>query len=269
MTTMTRMAPTLPRTLRHVLLLAVLLATGCVWTEERRDKIDLGVDPVAGMFANSAAYKDTISAKAQYQGIAPLRVRGIGLVVGLGNNGSTNCPRNVYDSLLQSLYKQHSFTSSVVGTKNITPERLIADRDTAVVLVRGEVPPAATAGERFDISVSAWPGTETKSLRGGRLFTTDLEIYRQTAPGQSISGQMVAKAAGPLFLNPFADGDAPTKASELEGLVLGGGFVTQDRRVRLVPVCSVKQLRVSRDQFDDLGGLRGLRAPQGQMSRGC
>ena len=218
----------------HTVLLIVMFASGCVWTEERRDKIDLGVDPIAGPLANSSAYKDTIASKAQYQGIAPLRVRGIGLVVGLGKNGSTNCPRSVYGSLVQSLYKQHSFTSSVVGTKNITPERLIADRDTAVVLVRGEVPPASTVGERFDISVTAWPGTETKSLRGGRLYTTDLEIYRQTAPGQSISGQMVAKAAGPLFLNPFADGDAPTKASELEGLVLGGGFVTQDRRVRLV-----------------------------------
>jgi len=222
------------RTVLHAALLVVLLASSCVWTEERRDKIDLGVDPIAGPLANSAAYKDTIAAKAQYQGIAPLRVRGVGLVVGLGDNGSTNCPRNVYDSLVQSLYKQHAFTSSVVGTRNITPERLIADKDTAVVLVRGEVPPAATVGDRFDVSVSAWPGTETKSLRGGRLYTTDLEIYRQVASGQSISGQIVAKAAGPLFLNPFVDDDAPTKATELEGLVLGGGFVTQDRRVHLV-----------------------------------
>jgi len=215
-------------------LLVAAIVSGCVWTEERRDKMDLGVDPLAGALANSAAFKDTIASKAQYQGIAPLRVRGIGLVVGLGNNGSTNCPRSIYDGLVQSLYKQHAFTSTVVGTKTIAPERLIADKDTAVVLVRGEVPPAATAGDRFDISVSAWPGTETTSLRGGRLYTTDLEIFRQVSPGQSISGQVVAKAAGPLFLNPFSGEDAPTKATELEGLVLGGGFVTEDRRVHLV-----------------------------------
>lgn len=207
---------------------------GCVWGEESRTKIDLGVAPMAGELATSSAFRDTIASKTQYEGIAPLRVRGIGLVVGLGTNGSTNCPQNVYNTLIQNLYKQHAFTSSVVGTTNITPERLIADVDTAVVMVRGEVPAAAITGDRFDISVTAWPGTQTTSLRGGRLYTTDLEIYRQVNSGQSISGQIVAKAAGPLFLNPFADDDAPTATNELEGLVLGGGLVAQDRRVRLV-----------------------------------
>jgi len=215
-------------------LISSMATTGCVWSEERREKLDLGVEPMAASLAGSAAYHDTIGSKASYQGIAPLRVRGIGIVVGLGDRGTTTCPRSVRERLLQNLYRHHSFSSSVVGSKNIAPERLIADKDTAVVLVRAEVPPAATVGDRFDISVSAWPGTETVSLRGGRLYTTDLEIYRQVAPNESISGQSVAQAAGPLFLNPFSDQDAATKTSELEGLVLGGGHVTQDRRLRLV-----------------------------------
>jgi len=214
--------------------LVIVAGAGCIWDEEHRDKLSLGVDPVAGVLANSASFKDTIGEKTVYEGIAPLRVRGIGLVVGLGNNGSTDCPRTTYDTLVQSMYKQHSFTSSRVGSTSLSPERLIADKDTAVVLVQGEVPAAAVAGDRFDIAVSAWPGTQTKSLRGGRLFTVDLDIYRQVDQRRSISGQSVAKAAGPVFINPFVDDDAATKSDELRGVVLGGGLVTQDRRVRLV-----------------------------------
>lgn len=212
----------------------VAAAVGCIWDEERRDKMALGVDAVPGSLAESAAFKDTIGAMTLYEGMTPLRVRGIGLVVGLGTNGSTDCPRSTYDTLVQSMYKEHSFTSSTVGSKSISPERLIADKDTAVVMVQGEVPPAAVAGDRFDISVSAWPGTQTKSLRGGRLYTVDLDIFRQVNEGQSISGQTVARAAGPLFINPFVDDESATKSNELQGIVLGGGMVTQDRRVRLV-----------------------------------
>ncbi len=223
------------RSFRLSLIAAVTIAaTGCIWDEEHREKLALGVDPVAGSLADSAAFKDTIGAMTLYEGMAPLRVRGIGLVVGLGTNGSTDCPRDTYDTLVQSMYKQHSFTSKIVGTRNLSPERLISDKDTAVVMVQGEVPAAAVAGDRFDISVSAWPGTQTKSLRGGRLFTVDLEIFRQVNQGQSISGQHVATAAGPLFINPFVDDDSATKSNELQGVVLGGGLVTKDRRVRLV-----------------------------------
>ncbi len=185
-------------------MMAVLSHTGCIWLKESPQKLELGVEERLGPLAKSAAYRDTIGSKTVYQGMAPMRVRGYGLVVGLGNNGSSDCPRPVYDRLIEALYKQHSFSSSVVGSRTISPERLIRDEDTAVVLVRGEIPPGAVAGSRFDVGVMAWPGTQTKSLRGGRLYTSDLHIYTTVAPNTTLSGQMLAKAAGPVFLNPFA-----------------------------------------------------------------
>lgn len=215
-------------------MMAVLSHTGCIWLKESPQKLELGVEERLGPLAKSAAYRDTIGSKTVYQGMAPMRVRGYGLVVGLGNNGSSDCPRPVYDRLIEALYKQHSFSSSVVGSRTISPERLIRDEDTAVVLVRGEIPPGAVAGSRFDVGVMAWPGTQTKSLRGGRLYTSDLHIYTTVAPNTTLSGQMLAKAAGPVFLNPFSEGDAATQSSQLEGVILGGGLVTQDRRIRLV-----------------------------------
>ena len=207
---------------------------GCTITSQKEPRKELGVDPTASILANSAAYKDTIGSIAYFEGLAPMRVRGYGVVVGLGKNGSSDCPRPIYDRLIQNLYKQHQFSSSVVGTRNITPEQLLADLDTAVVVVQGEIPPAAVTGTRFDVYVSALPGTQTKSLRGGRLYTTDLEVFRVVTSDVSITGQVLARAAGPLFYNPFSDESSATQVNPLEAVVIGGGGAVTDRRLRLV-----------------------------------
>jgi len=136
-------------------LVSVCAYGGCTWLYEDRQKLDLGVDPALGPLANSAAYRDTIGAYTYYDGMRPMRVRGYGLVVGLGKNGSRDCPRNVYDRLVQSLYKQHEFSSNVVGVTRITPEQLIDDIDTAVVVVQGEIPYPSGAEVRFKVSHQA------------------------------------------------------------------------------------------------------------------
>lgn len=207
---------------------------GCAADGESDKKIPLGVDPSMGAFANSAAYRDTIGAYATFEGLTPMRVRGYGLVVGLGKSGSRDCPPNVYKRLVQHLHKRHRFSSTLIGVRTVSPEALIGRLDTAVVLVQAEIPPAAVRGERFDVTVSVLPGTQTKSLRGGRLFATDLEMYRQVSAAAILTGQTLAHAAGPVFLNPFSDEDSATQTNPLQGLVIGGGVATVDRRVRLV-----------------------------------
>ncbi len=220
---------------RIVLTAGVLLCvTGCTVPKDEPAKLGLGVSPTGSALTQSASFRDTIGSFAYYDGMGPMRVRGYGLVVGLGKNGSSDCPRNIYDRLVQNLYKQHRFASTVVGEKGVTPEQLIADPDTAVVIVYGEIPPAAVEGTRFDVFVSAVPGTQTKSLLGGRLFTTDLEVFRDVGPNVAITGQILAHAAGPVFINPFSDGASATKSSLLEGTVIGGGVASKERRLRLV-----------------------------------
>lgn len=212
----------------------VPLAGGCTLTEPSKQQLDYGVSPEAASLANSAAFRDTIGAFAYWDGLGPMPVRGYGLVVGLGKNGSRTCPTAVRDILVQNMLKQRGAASGRIDTPEIRPEQLIGDPDTAVVLVRGEVPPAAVMGTRFDVSVTALPGTETKSLRGGRLFTCELEVFRETAPGRTISGKTVARANGPLFLNPFAENEERASINPLEGSVILGGRVTQSRDLRLV-----------------------------------
>lgn len=222
---------------RPIALTAVVssaLTVGCQVERENKRKVELGVAAKVNSGADSASFRDTIGSLAYFEGMGSMRVRGYGLVVGLGKNGSSDCPRPIYDRLVQALYKQHRFAGGVVGEKGVTPEQMIADRDTAVVLVQGEIPPAAVEGTRFDIHVSSIPGTQTKSLRGGRLYTADLDVFRDVGGDVSITGQTLARGAGPVFLNPFSGADSATQSSELEGVILGGGVATKDRRVRLV-----------------------------------
>ncbi|MEK6799605.1 MAG: flagellar basal body P-ring protein FlgI [Planctomycetota bacterium] len=207
---------------------------GCAGRDQKKERYDLGVASRAGALAESAAYRDTLGAYGYFEGMAPLRVRGYGLVVGLGKNGAGDCPRPIHDKIVQSIVRQQRSTATVVGARELSPEALLADKDTAAVIVQGDIPAAATKGARFDVSVTALPGTQTKSLRGGRLYTTELEVFRQMPSGVSIMGKVLARASGPVFLNPFSDEQSATKSNPLEGVIVGGGVSLEDRRVRFV-----------------------------------
>lgn len=213
--------------------LILWLAAGCAAPDSTK-RPDRGVAVQDAAIANSAAYRDTIGALTYYEGLAAMRVRGHGVVVGLGKNGSRQCPKRVYDELVQSLYKQHDFTAGEIGETSIKPEQLLDSLDSAVVMVEADIPGAAVEGTSFDVSITALPGTDTKTLYGGRLYTTELRVFSQSATGGQLSGQVLAKAAGPLFLNPFVSKSSATRTSELNATILGGGRATQDRRIRLV-----------------------------------
>ena len=207
---------------------------GCIWEREDRQRVDLGVEPAEFGKEYAALFRDTIGAHSYYGGMAALPVRAYGLVVGLGKDGSRDCPKRVREQLVELLYKQRLPLESRVGVPETKPEQLIDDLDTAVVIVQGGIPRAATRGLRFDVSVQALPGTQTKSLRGGRLLPTDLNTFRVSTPGTVVTGKSMARASGPVFLNPFSDDESATKADPRQGIILGGGVVTADRQVRLV-----------------------------------
>ncbi|MHC5110874.1 MAG: flagellar basal body P-ring protein FlgI [Planctomycetota bacterium] len=216
-----------------------VLASGCsglsfIWDREDREIVDLGLreEDLAG--SDSASHRNTIGELTFYQGTGPLKVRGYGLVLGLGEMGSRDCPSHVYKELVQSMYRQHSFTEAQVGVKSMTPEELISSIDTAAVSVQAEIPAGSVSGTPIDVVVRTLPGTQTKSLAGGHLFPMELEVFRDVPERGSISGRALARAAGPIFINPFADGESATPNNPREGIILGGAVTTSDRDVRLV-----------------------------------
>jgi hypothetical protein len=111
---------------RSVLLTAGLsVLCGCpfIWETQDHTKLELGVDPQVSALAKSFAYRDTVGAYTYYAAMNALPVRGYGLVVGLGKNGSKTCPRPIYERLVQDLTKRHDFSGPVVGVTSITHRR--------------------------------------------------------------------------------------------------------------------------------------------------
>ncbi len=208
---------------------------GCTWSRKDPSQVDLGVEPSDAMASHSAAVRDTIGYHTYYEGLRPMRVRGYGLVSGLGTNGSRDCPAQIYSELVQRIHKRQQ-RANRIGVKIDTPEEMIRSLGSAVVTVYGEIPRATVAGTPFDVVVRAVPGTQTKSLRGGYLFLADLEMYHREAGRRAVTGRVLARATGPLFMNPFSDEQAATQSSPLEGIVLNGARVVEDRRLRLVLV---------------------------------
>jgi flagellar basal body P-ring protein FlgI len=184
--------------------------------------------------AESLAIKDTVGSVAWLQGMQPMKVRGYGIVVGLGESGSAECPPEIRKSLVQEMRKRHHLGSRMRGLTELHPSDLINDLDTAVVQVTANIPGAATPGDRFDVRVSILPGTQTKSLEGGYLWRCDLKRFRAAGPSASIQGKTMAHAEGPIFVNPFGpDGEPIEKADPRTGSVLGGGTVKVRRNIRL------------------------------------
>ncbi len=231
------------RVLALMVLVSLLLVSGVVgcadgafnWTALFPSDSGSTIDDTAFVdrMSSSVAYTDSIAEVAYFDGMRRLRVRGYGLVAGLGDQGSEQCPPHINKRLIQELYKRPEFTRR--SNIDVTPQQLISEKDTAVVSVEGEIPAAAIAGGRFDLMVRAVPGDQTLSLEGGWLYPCELTIYRSIGGGAWIPGKKVAEASGPVFMNPFGRGeDAATRVNLREGIVIGGGTAGEDRRVRLI-----------------------------------
>jgi len=177
--------------------------------------------------------KGTVSEFAVILGGGSLPLQAHGLIVGLGQNGSSEVPAGIYNAMSEYLSKQ-KLGSYQTRTERIPPERILVDRDTAVVLVGGSAEIGAPVGSKFDVFVSALPGTQTRSLDGGVLMPVDMSVAYGGVSDPNITAQIWGSAAGPVFINPFVDADSPEADSNLlTGRVIGGGVVTRRQPIRL------------------------------------
>ena len=204
-----------------VLLCAVVLA-GC------GDKPDIK-SPKVPLFAEG-----TIGQYGQYVGLPERTVQGYGVVVGLGKNGSFEVPEKILTYLVQYLHK-HKLGFWRHETAHLHPRRILRDLDTAVVLVRGDIPHGAPEGSRLDLQIKALDGSNTRSLAGGVLMPTELRLAvgNMAAPGGPTHTWGIG--GGEVFISPVLDHAKPAVQVELQkGRVIGGGKVTRYRPVRLM-----------------------------------
>ena len=176
--------------------------------------------------------RGTVASETAVAGLAPVVVRGYGLVVGLKETGGRLMPAEVRAMMVQELARR-GIGNPTTSPEGWTPERLLDSADTAVVVVEGVIPPGATKGTKFDLRVSALPGTDVTSLEGGRLYTTDLR------PGPLMVGsrqaKIIAEGKGNIFINPFVEPGATRRdaVNRLVGRILDGGTTKEDMPLKL------------------------------------
>lgn len=236
-----RVLPHRARLLRAALALAApaLLAVGCgefvekVPERPKQDRANpsnfvLDVDPMM---------RGTVASETVVDGLSPVVARGYGLVVALKGTGGRLMPAEVRATMIQELARRgvgNPATCPADWDPSLwTPEKLLNSADTAVVVVEGVIAPASTKDAKFDLRVSALPGTDVTSLEGGRLWTCDLR------PGPLLIGsrqaRIIAEGKGNIFINPFVEPGATRKdaVNRLVGRILDGGMVTQDLPLKL------------------------------------
>ncbi len=177
-----------------------------------------------------AVLMGTVGAEVTIRGLEPTVLSGYGLVVGLDGTGSGDVPQSIR-AVLETDMRRMGVGSELAGRlKDVTPGELIDDPNTAVVLVQALAPPGAPVGTKFDIRVSALPGSATSSLNGGMLWTTDLRAGVANPSGPDIPA--IARARGAIFLNPFAEADSTdVTRNESIGRVLDGGEMTNPQTI--------------------------------------
>lgn len=162
----------------------------------------------------------------------PLRLRGYGLVRGLGEDGSADCPTTIREYLLDYLKKELIPNDGPNARPVVSPSKLIDSLDTAVVEVTGFVPAGAPKGATFDLYVQA-VGNQTRTLEGGSLLACELKIFSPSAEGRGlVAGRTLARGAGPVFTSPTPGSDPA--AGVRKGTVLGGGVTLEARSFRLL-----------------------------------
>jgi len=217
--------PAMRSTRTVVLCCAAALLAGCGQTVRPRGFTPLRPMP-PGIQGTVGHYADLVGSNA-------MLVRGYGVVVGLGRNGSAEVPSGLKKYLTQQMLKQ-DVGSHLAGTEGLRPSRMLEDKDTAVVIVAGWIPPAAPKGTRFDLRVEALPQTQTVSLAGGTLMSTELRLALNTPAGLAGEAKTWAVAQGDLFTNPFVESVEKDNPARLRSAsVLHGGVVVKDRPLRL------------------------------------
>lgn len=173
-----------------------------------------------------APLRGTVGAEATIRGVQPTLVSGIGFVVGLNGTGGLTLPEQ-YAAHIEREMGLNGISASNRDMGRFlsgrSPRELLRDPNTAAVIIQAAMPPGANEGDSFDIYVRAINAT---SLEGGILWTTDLRIGPPSAFGDP-QARILAKARGPIFLNPFSEpGSETTGVRKTVGRVLDGATVT-------------------------------------------
>jgi hypothetical protein len=194
----------------------------------------------------------TIAEECALVSSADAPISGWGVVVGLGDKGSSEVPPELKADLTKYLKTQIKIGSASVDTEGVTIQEFLQDRDTAIVRIEAIIPPGAPKGTRVDAVVNAPARTQTVSLEGGLLLPIDLRWEQGAGGARGRYLKPLGKAEGSIFVNPFLNPKKPSDRARLrQGRILGGAEVLKDMPLRLqlrepdYLTCNVLQKRIN------------------------
>ena len=184
--------------------------------------------------------KDTIFERCDVIDTEPKLISGFGVVARLNNTAdNTLVPTTVRNYIIREMVK-HGFGSKLQpGFEEMQPEEMLRSATVSIVRVDGYIQPGARKGDRFDLQVSALPGTNTTSLSRGVLYRTELKVNGAFVQQPGYEVDIAGFGEGPVFVNPAyaLDGASPktdqAKQSLRYGIVMNGGLVMNHRPLLL------------------------------------
>ncbi len=186
--------------------------------------------------------KGTLDELVNIENDNPFLVSGWGLVVNLNGTGGSDQLSNNLKAFMGKQLEAKGFGRKVSPElTSITPERVLSDKNVAVVGVYGLLPPGVRKGHWFDIRVLADQAgrEEVKSLARGHLYDTPLTIDGANPVNPLPPVNVWATASGPVFVNPgmvlkFTEQPEGAVTKSLRtGWVIGGGRSMTDRPILL------------------------------------
>lgn len=149
------------------------------------------------------------------------KVEAVALVTQLDGTGSNPPPSPLVEQLIKEM-QTHEVRH---------PKETLASKDTAMVLVRGYIPPGARKGSTFDVEVISAPRTDTTSLKGGWLMQTRMRLTA-ILDNDLHTGPVAALAQGSIVIDALFD-NGGDEVLRTRGRVLAGGIVQLERPMGL------------------------------------
>ena len=165
---------------------------------------------------------DLIREAAVPHGLHPIAVQGVGVVNALAGTGGPADPSIYLDQLIEEMKRN-----------DVQEPSSFLERDqTAMVRVETLIPPGAKRGDLLDLVVETPPRNQVTDLHGGWLMDTRLR-HQQVIQNAVRQSEVLGIATGPVLTRANYE-PATDKALKLEGRILSGAKVQEDRKLGLV-----------------------------------
>jgi hypothetical protein len=173
--------------------------------------------------SNSQIEPDFIGDHTTFSGLNWVLIEGVGLINGLANTGEDPAISQYRSQLLDDMRRRNI----------LEPNEVLKSPTTALVIVRGYLPPLIQPGDKFDLEVRVPERSAVTSLDGGWLMETRLS-EQAIVPGKGIlTGDVMAEGSGPVLIS--ISPNAELKSAKLtRGRIVGGAHAKTSRTMQIL-----------------------------------